>query len=370
MAKYEILLIGDGSHLFRTMGWVLEYKGFSVRATGSPEAALEALVKKNYDLVIAKLSREEMEYLEVLKRARRMNPEVKVMVVSGNHEVTFPLEAYEIEFDDYLLMPVSPTELWRRVNNCLEGLEVVDLVPGKVASQPETTVNERVLDHLMVMFHDIRGSMVSTAATLKLLARGSYGDVSQGVQAKVREISSRVDKLVSLTEEFMSKTFSRAGASGPEREMLDLSRDVVGPVLDELLGEIREHRVALENRLAFYPGTIPVKGSRLWLKSVFRNLMNNAINHGQPGGVIVIDWEREAENCRLKVYNSGDPVPEAYQSMLFSNFTPRLRRARGEDGGLGVGLSLSRNIARQQGGDIYYEPKAEGSNFVVTLPNK
>ncbi len=66
MAKYEILLLGDGSHLFRTMAWVLEYKGYAVRAAISPETALEALVKKNYDLVIAKLSMAEADGVDLL----------------------------------------------------------------------------------------------------------------------------------------------------------------------------------------------------------------------------------------------------------------------------------------------------------------
>jgi DNA-binding response OmpR family regulator len=135
MAKYEILLLGDGSHLFRTIAWVLEYKGYSVRAAASPEAALEALVKKNYDLVVAKLSMTELDGVEVLKRAKRLNPEVKIMVVSNNHEVTFPPEAYQIEVDDYL-MPVNPTELWRRVSHawCLR---------SSINLPPE--VNDRVL---------------------------------------------------------------------------------------------------------------------------------------------------------------------------------------------------------------------------------
>jgi DNA-binding response OmpR family regulator len=57
MAKHDILLIGDDPDLLKTIGWVLNYKGFAVRVMASPEAALEALVKKNYDLVIAKLTR-------------------------------------------------------------------------------------------------------------------------------------------------------------------------------------------------------------------------------------------------------------------------------------------------------------------------
>ncbi|MCL4501241.1 MAG: response regulator [Deltaproteobacteria bacterium] len=369
MAKYEILLLGDGSHLFRTMAWVLEYKGYAVRAAINPETALEALVKKNYDLVIAKLAMAEADGVDVLKRARRLNPQVKIMVVSGNHEVTFPKEAYEIEVDDYVLMPVSPTELWRRVSQCLESLEIVDLTHAQVNPlQAAAKVNERVLDRLMMMFHDLRGSMVSTSASLKLLVRGRYGEMGEKALGKLREVSENVDKLILLTEEFMGKAFSSVGDGDMEKEMLDLRHDVVGPVLEELADELRNHRIIVDNRLNRQPAeTLAVKGSKIWLKSVFRNLVNNGIRHGGDGCTILIDWQRQGKNCRLNVYNTGKPVPEDRRAMLFSNFR-KMRRAKGTGSGMGLGLYLSRDIITKHGGDILYEPMQNGSNFVVTLP--
>jgi signal transduction histidine kinase len=368
MAKYEILLLGDGSHLFRTIAWVLEYKGYAVKAAASPEAALEALVKKNYDLVLAKLSVTELDGVEVLKRAKRLNPEVKIMVVSGNHEVTFPPEAYQIEVDDYILMPVNPTELWRRVSYCLESLEVVDLTPVELRAAPVAEVNDRVLDRLMMMFHDLRGSMVSNSATLKLLLRGRFGGMDATAQAKLREVSDNVNKLISLTEEFITD-FSSLSDGKMDKEMLDLRQDVVDPVLEELAAELRNHQINLDNRLSRQPAeVIPVKGGKVWLKSVFRNLVNNGIKHGGDGCTIVIDWQGQGNDCRLNVYNTGKPVPEEYRSLLFSKFARKMRRAKGPGGGLGLGLSLSRDIITKQGGNILYEPRQDGSNFVVTLP--
>ncbi len=128
MAKYKILLLGDGSHSFRTMAWVLEYKGFSIKASRDPEAALEALVKKNYDLIIAKLSREQKDNLTVLRQAKKINPSIKVMLITDRLD-SFPLEAYNIDINDYIIMPVSANEFCRRVLTCLEGL-VVDLAPA------------------------------------------------------------------------------------------------------------------------------------------------------------------------------------------------------------------------------------------------
>ncbi len=130
MYEYQILLLGDGSHPFRTMAWVLEYRGFSVKALGNPEAALEALVKKNYDLIIAKLSWEQRDNLEVLRRAKKANPLTKIMLITDRLDLAFPLEAYLLDIDDYIIMPIRASEFRRRVRNCLEGL-VVDLAPAR-----------------------------------------------------------------------------------------------------------------------------------------------------------------------------------------------------------------------------------------------
>jgi two-component system sensor histidine kinase/response regulator len=367
MAKYDILLIGDGTSLLRTIGWVLEYKGFTVNATATPEAALEALVRKNYDLVVAQLTPDSLDGLDILKRARRLNPEAKVIVVSGNNDAIFPLEAYEVEVDDYILMPVRPTELWRRVSHCLEGREVVDLQPVQEAAKCPRG-RDQAEAQLLLMLHDIRGSLVSTAASLKLLARGTYGEMSQNVRAKLHEVAARMEKTINLTENFIGKAMADHRIGAGERDVLNLTEDVVEPVLAELATEIQDHQISLVNRLPDQlDGKIPVRGSKLWLQCVFRNLINNGIKYGGYGATIVIDFETYGSNCRLNVYNTGQTVPEAYRSMLFS-YAPGMRRSKKTRQGLGLGLSLSRDIIQNHGGDIWYEAKSDGSNFVVTLP--
>ena len=368
MAKYDILLIGDGTNLLKTIGWVLEYKGFAVKVTASPEAALEALVKKNYDLVIAKLIAGERESLDILQRARRLNPEVKVMVVSGNNDAIFPLEAYELEVDDYLLMPVSPTELWRRVIHCLEDREVMDLQPVRGAAASSRT-NAVAGPQMMLMSHDIRGSMVATAASLKLMARGTYGELSEQAKEKIHEATGRIEDTIHLIEDFIGRSLADRPAAADE-DFLNLSEDIVQPVLAELAAEIRDHRITLVNRLHNHgKGKVAVKGSKLWLKCVFRNLINNGIKYGGRGCTIVVDLETQGSASRLQVYNSGQTVPEDCRSMLFS-YGRSLPKSKKCSRGLGVGLSLSRDIIQNYGGDLWYEPKKGGSNFVMSLPQR
>jgi two-component system, sensor histidine kinase and response regulator len=367
MAKHDILLIGDGTDLLKTIGWVLDYRGFAVKVTASPEAALEALVKKNYDLVIARLTAADRESLNILKRAKRLNPTVKVMVVSGNVNAIFPLEVYQVEVDDYLLMPVNPAELWRRVSRCLENREVIDLQPvkGSAASSGTSAVAE---PQMMLLLHDIRGSMISTAALLKLMVRGTHGKMSASARAKLLEALGRIEETIHLTEDLLGKSLADRRSGAKAEDLLNLTEDIVEPVLAELAADIQNHQITIVNRLPHQgEGKVPVRGGRLGLKSVFRNLINNGIKHGGRGCTIVVDLEAQGSTWRLHVFNTGQTVPEASRPMLFSPI--RIKRpSKNRRQGLGVGLSLSRNIIQNYGGDIWYEAQKGGSNFVMSLP--
>jgi two-component system, sensor histidine kinase and response regulator len=368
MARYDILLIGDGTTFLKTIGWVLDYKGFAVKVTASPEAALEALVKKNYDLVIAKLTTDDLESLDILKRAKRLNPEVKIMVVSGNNAAIFPLEAYEIEVDDYLLMPVSPPELWRRVSHCLEDQEVMDLQPER-GSAASARTSDLAGPQMMLMSHDIRGSMVATAASLKLMARGTYGELSEPAKAKIHEAAGRIENTIHLIEDFVGRSLADHPLA-PDEDVLDLSEDIIEPVLAELAAEIQDQQITLVNRLHRQEvGRLSVRGSKWELRSVFRNLIDNGIKYGGRGCTIVVNCEMQGSTSRLTVYNTGQTVSEALRFMLFSPIRS-MRPSKKRRQGMGLGLTLSRDIIQNYGGDIWYEAKKGGSNFVISLPQR
>jgi signal transduction histidine kinase len=367
MATFDILMLDDGSSLFRTLAWVLDYKGYGVVTVSTPEAALESLVTKNYDLFIAKLTLDPDSSMDVIKRAKKLNPETRIIVVGGDNQVAFPLEAYRLRIDDYVLMPCTPAEFWRRVANCLGSL---------AARRPEAdsqvrlaAINEQVLNKLAIMFHDMRSSMVSTAAALKLLLRGVHGDMDEAVAKKIREIDSRVKKLIGVSEEFMAQVLSGNSDITLGSEFLDLKQEIVDPVLDEFSEEIKDHGITIDNRMAARHGTaIPIRGSKLYLKSVFRNLLSNGIKHGGDGCTIIIDLEESGSNCRLKVSNSSSLMPEENQSVLFSHSRRPGKGDQTRAQGLGLGLRLVQGIIKEHGGDLWCEAQKSGSDFVITLP--
>ncbi len=153
-------------------------------------------------------------------------------------------------------------------------------------------LNADVLNMLMIMSHDIRGPLVSIAATLKLLMRGSFGRMDESVWNTVQELLARVRHLIGIAEDCLGRAHSLEGALRTERLMIDLRQDIIDPVLDEVSNDIELQRITIDNRLGAIPaGCIPINVKMMWLKAVFRNLFKNAIKYGGKGCRIAFGFE-------------------------------------------------------------------------------
>ncbi len=230
-------------------------------------------------------------------------------------------------------------------------------------------LNKNILNMLKIMSHDIRGPLISISATLKLLLRGAYGKIDENVYQTVKDLSMRVNQVLGLAEECLAKAHSVDNEICIEKTEIDLRHEVIEPVLAELAGEIEQKGIYIDNRLGAIPtGAIKVNASRVWLKVVYRNLFSNAIKYGGNGCTIAFGYEDHGSYYRFNVYNTGAPIPEDKRGLLFTKFGRIPREGEGIHEGLGMGLFMTREIITQHGGEIWYEPKPYGNDFVFTLP--
>ncbi len=238
-------------------------------------------------------------------------------------------------------------------------------------------LDEGILNMVRIMSHDLRGSLVLMSATLKLLTRGYYGKIDDGVANHLEDLLSKTVSLIGITEEYLGRTFSVNDDLEMDNDLkmvnetLDLRQDVINPVLEELSAEIKDRHIIIDNCLSTISANlIPIKGGKIWLKIVFRNLLKNAIKYGDKGGTITIGFENHGSYCRFNVFNNGGPIPEEYRDKLFTKFVRfgSNGNVNGISDGMGLGLYLTKMIIQKHGGDIWYEAKKNGSNFVFTLP--
>ena len=121
--NYNILLVDDDSHMLEVIDEILVEENYQVIMATSGEAAIELLNTKDFDLVITDLNMGKANGIAVLKRAKELNHETVVIIMTGNTDVAFAIEALRLDADDYLLKPFNIDYFLDRVSIALRNWE-------------------------------------------------------------------------------------------------------------------------------------------------------------------------------------------------------------------------------------------------------
>ncbi|KQV49483.1 hypothetical protein ASC95_17975 [Pelomonas sp. Root1217] len=113
-----------------------------------------------------------------------------------------------------------------------------------------------------------------------------------------------------------------------------------------------------------------VSGDAVRLSQVMNNLLNNALRYTPTGGEVVLSLDCDEARVQLEIKDTGIGVPQALQSRVFELFAQGDQRLERGNTGLGIGLTLARQLTRLHGGDIILRSEGEsrGASFIVDLP--
>ncbi|MET0249318.1 MAG: HAMP domain-containing sensor histidine kinase [Sphingobium sp.] len=196
----------------------------------------------------------------------------------------------------------------------------------------------------------------SISAQLEGPLRPDYADYASDIAAAGRHLMALVDDLADL-QAVDRPDFSVAVE---EVDLADLGRRAAG------LLSVK----ALDRRIEILaPGageSVPALGEFRRVLQILVNLIGNAIRYSPEGTQVHVRAGSHAGRATILVADQGPGIPVEAQARLFLKFE---RLGRDDPGGSGLGLYISRRLARAMGGDILLESEAgEGARFVLTLP--
>jgi signal transduction histidine kinase len=185
----------------------------------------------------------------------------------------------------------------------------------------------------------------------------------------LKVIDEQIGRLVRVVEDMF--TLARADAGRyPLRQS--------SFYLDELLVETaRAARVLSENRNVSLeldqPSESLYYGDEDMLRRMFLNLLDNAIKHTPPGGIVRVSLARQGRDYLIWVSDTGAGIPPEAQSHIFERFyradKARARAEAANGGGAGLGLAISRWVAEAHNGRLdLVKSDPTGSTFVASLP--
>jgi signal transduction histidine kinase len=112
-----------------------------------------------------------------------------------------------------------------------------------------------------------------------------------------------------------------------------------------------------------------IEGDETKLRQIILNLLSNAAKFTKNGRVVLAAWRDTEGWITMSVRDDGIGISPAGMAKLFGNFIQVHAPAAGQYGGTGLGLAVSRKLARLMGGDITVESRVgEGSTFTLRIP--
>ena len=184
-------------------------------------------------------------------------------------------------------------------------------------------------------------------------------------QQRLGEVSDELGRLGEIVRKLHLLARIDGGGLRPDRIETDLS-EVVRALIEEMIEAFPSIRFEWEAGQSIRALCDPSL-----VRQIVLNLLSNAVNYNRAGGTVDVRLDCGAGKVELRVRNTGPAIEESFRDEIFDRFTRGDSSRTGQNGsaGLGLGLSLSREFARAQGGDLVLESGEEDSvTFLLTIP--
>jgi len=124
MNPEKILLVDDEPSILSSFSLDFRYEGYKVSTASAGEKAIDALRTGHFDLLITDLVMPGIDGIGVLQAAKKINPDISSIILTGYGDMSSAVEALRLGADDYLIKPCDFDELLLRVKRCLEKKEM------------------------------------------------------------------------------------------------------------------------------------------------------------------------------------------------------------------------------------------------------
>lgn len=227
--------------------------------------------------------------------------------------------------------------------------------------EAEHAALEQQRQFVSMVSHEFRTPLAVIGATADSLRQSPLGNDSF-IKPRMEKIKRSVDRLSLLIENVLTKDKLDMGVlSIKQRESFEARELVQG--VEAAIGEREGQRLDVKTAAA----SIPLHGDRALLEIVLQNLAQNALKYSPPDSEVAITVEADDQVARIDVRDRGAGIPAQEQAYLFQKYFRASDHRRRP--GTSLGLHISREVARQHGGDVELVRSNEnGSLFRLSLP--
>ncbi|HEU4631666.1 MAG TPA: PAS domain S-box protein [Gemmatimonadaceae bacterium] len=217
--------------------------------------------------------------------------------------------------------------------------------------------------------HDVKNPLGAADGFAALLEEGIGGELSEPHRRSVQRIRRSIQTSLRLIDDLLELARAEAGQVELKVQRVDVA-ELVQEIAEDFRGQVDAAGLALE---VLASDSLPVESDAARVRQILSNLVSNAAKYTHEGRVMLVACRRTGAGApgpgawtAIEVTDTGPGIPPEKHETIFQEFT---RLDPDAPHGAGVGLAISRRIARLLGGDVTVESEVgRGATFTLWLP--
>ncbi|TMC52833.1 MAG: HAMP domain-containing histidine kinase [Chloroflexi bacterium] len=248
------------------------------------------------------------------------------------------------------------TRLRQYAASIIVGLDRV-MMSSKIAA-----LERAKTDFLNIASHELRGPMTVIKGYLTMLEAGALGDLAPKARSVLPLLISKSDEVNWMIEQMIEASRLEEGRLALRRQRMDIV-ELTDSAIDGVKMLMSGHELKVDAPVESIEANVDPDRFQM----VVRNLLSNAAKYSPSGTDITVDVRRDGDKAFVSVGDQGVGITKEDQATLFTRFG-RIETAAHVQG-TGLGLWLSREIARMHDGDLTVDSRpGTGSKFTFTVP--
>ena len=231
----------------------------------------------------------------------------------------------------------------------------------------EKEIGQMKSDFISLVSHELRTPLTSIIGFVSFILDGKAGAINEKQRNSLVRVQRQSKRLSALINDLLDISRIESGRIQMAQQSISLL-EIVTQRLEEIRPQADEKSIQL-NLTA--PESVPeILGDEARMGQVFTNLIGNAIKFTPNNGDVSINVEVDGNLLHVEVIDTGPGIPPEERQKVFDKFYQLSDISTRQQGGSGLGLSITKSIVEAHGGKLWIDDgsQGKGSNFQFVLP--
>jgi signal transduction histidine kinase len=383
MKQEHVLIVDDDSALLQALPQAIQLRlpEVQVDTSSSAFAALDLIREHEYDAIVSDIKMPGMDGLALLAKVQELRPAIPTLLITGHGDHGLALQALRGGAYDFIQKPIDRDYFVAALHRAIQTHQLRWQVAEQQrsleahAKSLEQTVQERTRElmkanaakdeFLSIASHELKTPLSSLKGMTQLLRR-RLERAGSSETSYLASMENSIRRMEVLVNDLLNISFVEMGIFALHCSRCDISV-LCQHLIDEYVAGTNPHPV-VTLEVPDEPMEVEVDVDRIG--QVIINLLSNARKYSVCNVPIKVTVERDNDECKVSVHDSGIGIAPEVLPHVFERFyrAPGVEVQTGSSVGFGLGLYISKQIVEHHGGRIEVQSvPASGSVFSVVL---